>query len=68
MALEIKDMDKTVDPELYSTTVFVFPGTTQLFKRFNAVPLSDNPKLYKMVLIPGIALTLFAGCIVIILA
>jgi hypothetical protein len=39
MALEINDMDKTVDPELYSTTVFVFPGTTQLFKRFNAAPV-----------------------------
>lgn len=30
------DMDKTVDPELYSTTVLVLPGTTLLLSKFKA--------------------------------
>lgn len=31
------DMESTVEPELYSTTVLVFPGTTLFSSRFNAV-------------------------------
>lgn len=30
------DMERTVEPELYSTTVLVFPGTTLFSSRFNA--------------------------------
>lgn len=30
------DIDMTVDPELYSTMVFVFPGTTPFSRRLRA--------------------------------
>jgi hypothetical protein len=50
IALEINDMDKTVEPELYSTTALVFPGTTQLFSKFRAkIPIREKqliPKLF----------------------
>lgn len=36
MARDTNDMDKTVEPELYSTTVFVCPGTTHFCNRLRA--------------------------------
>jgi hypothetical protein len=50
IAREINDMDNTVEPELYSTTALVFPGTTQLFNKFKADILinkdRDMPELF----------------------
>lgn len=37
IAREISDIDMTVDPELYSTTVLVVPGTTAFSNKFSAM-------------------------------
>lgn len=63
-------MEITVEPELYSMMVFVFPGTTLEERRFMAAKMSISGVSLQKVgkIVPGMALTLFAGCIVIIFA
>lgn len=67
-------MDITVEPELYSTTVLVFSGATPCSRRLSAllnymsVTHFDSCIAWFLRFIPGMALTLFAGLIVIIFA